>query len=205
MKLFASAFLSLLFVFSAFADHHDRSTSSAQAISNFVSIGGNSSLTPGTPQAGRDLIAPTLANLSVALASESHHDIPFSSADCAAFFASLSAEFKDHHFDSLSDLQTFVDNLHLDPALLQKIHTLVADFQNGEFEHGDNSGGHDMNSGDDNHDQDMDDGDQDENDNDNEDMDEDHMPAPIPEPSTFAMILAGAGLLGGTFLRRRLR
>jgi len=94
-----------------------------------------------------------------------------------------------HNFDNLSpaDVKSFIDSLHLDPALVAKLETFLQDFHNnGDCGNGDNDNDND-------------------NDQENEDNDEDEGMVQVPEPGTFGLMLAGAALLGGTLIRRRVR
>ncbi|MFL6515973.1 MAG: PEP-CTERM sorting domain-containing protein [Chthoniobacterales bacterium] len=178
----------------------DHVSPTAQRISGFVSGG----LMPAMPQSGRDVSVPTIAvsNFYSTFDADRHQDnLQWSPSDFASVFTALSENLAEHHFDpqSLNDLQTFIDNLHLDPALIAKLQMIVQNFENSHIPAGD----HDMGSGSGDNDDhgDMDDQGEDEH----GDFDDDDMPVAVPEPSTLAAVLVGAALLSGTLLRRRAR
>src|SRR4051812_11993235 len=200
MKIFTPLLVTFTLAATASAGH-DHNSPTANRISGFISGG----LMPAMPQSGRDVSVPTVvsSNCYSTFDLNSHQDNPqWSPFDFSSIFAALSEGVGEHPFDpqSLTDLQTFIDNLNLDPALIEKLQMIVQNLQDCHISTGD----HDMGSGSDgNHDGDMDDNDQGEDEQ--GDFDDDDMPVAVPEPSTFATIIVGAALLSGTLLRRRAR
>jgi len=181
----------------ALADSNNIMPSTSQRISNFVMGGLN-------PAANITLPKEAYANLptiSVSSSTPANHggDTDWSSIDFSSMFASLPTDLTSHHFDpqALSDLQNFIDSLNLDPAVLAKLDTFLQNLGDCHLDD------HDIGSGDNDEDNDgeCDHG----GDEDHGDQDEGEGPVAIPEPSTYALLLAGASLLGSTFLRRRSR
>jgi hypothetical protein len=105
-----------------------------------------------------------------------------------ALLAKVQTFLQGHNFDNLSpaDVKSFIDSLHLDPALVAKLDAFLQDFHHGDCGNGDNDNDND-------------------NDQEGEDNDDDEGMVQVPEPGTFGLIFAGAALLGGTLIRRRVR
>jgi PEP-CTERM motif len=182
-----------------FADSRDHMPSATQRITSFMSGGINPNTSVALQQNGRvTLPTVSLPNYSFNWAGSQQNNVQWNSADFSALFETLRTDVANHNFDqAFSDLQQFVNNLHLDPALTSKLEALFQDLENGRC---DKFGL--MNSGNDDDDENADnDNDQDED----QDMDEDEGAVQVPEPSTVAMLVSGAALLAGTFLRRRVR
>ena len=199
MKNIAFLFATVSFTTVAFADSTDIMPSASQRISNFVFGGLNPAANITVPkQAYANL--PTIS-FSGSAPADHNTNVDWSSIDFSSMFACLPSELTTHHFDpqALDELQKFIDSLNIDPAVIAKLDTLLANLGDCHLDD------HDIGSGDNDEDNDNDndnDGDHD-GDNDHEDMDEGQGPVAIPEPGTYALLLVGAGLLGGTFLRRR--
>ena len=196
MKKIAFLFATLSLTTVAFADSTDIMPSASQRISNFVFGGLNPAANITVPKEAY----ANLPTISFSNSAPSNHstDDQCSSIDFSSMFACLPTDLTSHHFDpqALDELQKFIDSLNLDPAVLAKIDTFLANLGDCHLDD------HDIGSGDNDEENDNDQGEDHEGDQDHGDMD-DQGPVAIPEPSTFALLLAGAGLLGGTFLRRR--
>lgn len=207
MKHIACLFAALSVSSVALADSSNIMPSPSQRISNFVFGGLNPAANITVPkQAYVNLPTISASNSAPGNHGASNHgtDVQWSSIDFSSMFACLPTDLTSQHFDprALDELQKFIDSLNLDPAILAKLDTLLANLGDCHLDD------HDMGSGDNDEDNDNDhdgDCDHDDGDKDHGDMDEDEGPVAIPEPSTYALLLAGAGLLGGTFLRRRTR
>jgi len=196
MKNIASLLATLSVSTVALADSSHIMPSASQRISNFVVGGLNPAANITVPKEAY----ANLPTISFSNSAPNNHgtDVDWSSVDCSSMFACLPTNLTSSHFDpqALTDLQNFIDSLHLDPAVLAKLDTFLQNLGDCHLDD------HDMGSGDndENNDEDCDH----QGDNDQGDQDEDEGgPTAIPEPSTVALMLAGAGLLGGTFLRRR--
>ena len=180
----------------AFADSSNIMPAPSQRISNFVFGGLNPAANITVPKQAYANI-PTISFSG----SPGNHgtDVQWSSIDFSSTFACLPTSLTSQHFDpqALDELQKFIDSLNLDPAILSKLEMFVQNLGDCHLDD------HDMGSGDSDEDEDQDEDCDRDGDKDHGDMDEDENPVAIPEPSTFALMVAGAGLLGGTFLRRR--
>jgi len=213
MKTIACLFAALSVSSVALADSSHIMPSQSQRISNFVSGGLNPAANitaPNQAYANIPTISVSISNNGNNGSSNGNHGSnngnQGTNGDCdfSSMFACLPTDLTSQHCDvqSIDELQKFIDSLNLDPAVLAKIDTFLANLGDCHLDD------HDMGSGDNDEDNDGDhDGDCDHDDGDKEhgDMDEDEGPVAIPEPSTYALLLTGAGLLGGTFLRRRVR
>jgi len=198
MKNIACLFAVLSVSTVTFADSGNIMPSPSQRISNFVFGGLNPAANITVPKQAY----ANLPTISVSNSTHGNQGTDWSSVDFSSMFVCLPTDLTSHHFDpqALDELQKFIDSLDLDPAVLAKLDTFLANLGDCHLDD------HDMGSGD--NDEDNDNGDCDgdhEGDEDHGDMDEDEGPVAIPEPSTYALLLAGAGLLGSTFLRRRSR
>ena len=179
---------------SAFADSKPSLPSQAGRIADFINNGGAPSFCQQLPGIGTKLPTTSSSEFSWTPPSPANPgDFHWSSDDFSSLFSQLSAGLSHHDFnpEALNQLQSLVDSLRLPPSVQSKIETILQDvenhFQNDNESDSDDSAENDKDEGE------------------NEDLSPDETPTAVPEPNTFALVVAGAALLGGTLLRRRAR
>src|SRR2546423_12623919 len=133
MKLFASLLVasSTAIAAPAFADSNSTLPSQAQRIANFLGT--------GAPTFCQQLPMPAISSSTVSPTfswNSSNPNFGSSPSNFSSFFDELSAGCADHHFDStaLSNLQMFIDNLHLPPDVVSKIQMFVQELENHNFQ-----------------------------------------------------------------------
>jgi uncharacterized membrane-anchored protein YjiN (DUF445 family) len=132
MKLLLSSVLALFPLVTGSAVTTTNGSSQAQQIARFFNSTSAPSFLQQLPRYGNSSTS-SVANFSWSNANHPSMDLHWMAGDSSALFNQLSAPLPNHQFDAsaVSNLQSFISNLHLDPGLTNKLDILLNDVRNG--------------------------------------------------------------------------